>query len=260
MGGLWMVLTSLNFYLIGLTAWNVFLTTLFQYIFLRFFDTIFCAVNLANIVLHWHSRLNGWSFLIGLLDASYYYLIQLCRVQVLQMELGLWVLVPSFVVCCMLLLVSTLQGRDLASAVGPVVVVCRRRYALMSFPFTGVYQCHDCIPPLLKRLVTIHFHPIFFFIWFFISFFFVLQCCLQWIWEILLFSDVIGSLVDSCSFFVNWLLVFLLDLLQFTGLGFYNRDWNYAYVIPHWRVGFVVRFTFIIIFFCLRFLVWKWKI
>jgi hypothetical protein len=82
-GGFWKVLTSLNIYLTGLTAWNVFLTGVLQYIFLRFFYTILSAVNLGNIVLHRNSWLTGWCFLIGLLDASYFCLIQLCRVEVL---------------------------------------------------------------------------------------------------------------------------------------------------------------------------------
>ena len=84
-GGLWTVLASLNFYLTCLTTRNVFLIGVFQYIFLRFFDTILCAVNLANIVLHCHSWLVGWCLLLGLLDAAYCCLIQLCRVEVLQL-------------------------------------------------------------------------------------------------------------------------------------------------------------------------------
>jgi len=122
-GGLWTVLTALNVYMIGLIVWNVYLKSVLQYIFLRFLDTIFSVVNLGNIVLHRNYWLIGWYLLVGSLDVAYCCLIQLCKVEVLQLQLDLLVLVHWFVVCCFLLFASTLQGWGPASAVGPIVAV-----------------------------------------------------------------------------------------------------------------------------------------
>jgi EamA domain-containing membrane protein RarD len=49
-----MVLVDLNVYLTGLTALNVHLTGMLQYIFLSFFYAVFFVVNMANIVLQQH--------------------------------------------------------------------------------------------------------------------------------------------------------------------------------------------------------------
>jgi hypothetical protein len=106
-------------------------------------NIILCAVNLANIVLHRHSWSTGWCLLLCSLDAAYCCLIQLCRVEVLQLQLGLLVLLNWVVICCLLLFASTLQCWGPASAVGSVVTIPfqraiirlkRRSYAKVTTP------------------------------------------------------------------------------------------------------------------------------
>jgi hypothetical protein len=52
--GPWMVVTALHVYLTSLTALNVYLIGMLQYIFLLFFYTMFSVVNMGDIVLHRH--------------------------------------------------------------------------------------------------------------------------------------------------------------------------------------------------------------
>jgi len=151
--GPWTVLIALNVYLTGLTTLNVYLTGVLQYFFLRFFYTMLSAMNMGNIVLHQHYRFTGWCFLVGSMDVAYCCLIQLCKVEVLQLQLDLSVLVHWFVFCCLLLFASTLQGLGPASAAGPVVAVCmvrilhpRSELRFCHSPLKARFQCHGFLP------------------------------------------------------------------------------------------------------------------
>jgi hypothetical protein len=127
-----------------------------------FFDTILCAVNLANIVLHRRSWLVGWCLLLGSLDAAYFCLIHLCRVEVLHLQLGLLVLLHWVFICCLLLFSSTLQGWSHASAIGPVVTVCVPGAALLSFSihrWVSVFAVAflHCLTGLLQYIFVLYF-------------------------------------------------------------------------------------------------------
>jgi hypothetical protein len=88
-------------------------------------DTILSAVNFGNIVLHRHYWLTSCCLLVGSLDVAYCCLLQICKVEVLQLQLDLLVLSHWFFVCFFILFSSTFQVSSPTPAVRHVLAFWR---------------------------------------------------------------------------------------------------------------------------------------
>jgi hypothetical protein len=105
----------------------------------------------------------GWLVLAPwFLDVAYCCLIQLCKVEVSHLQLGLLVLLHWVVICFLLLFDSTLQGWGPASVVGPIVTVCVPGVALLSFSihrWVSVFAVAflHCLTGLLQYIFILYF-------------------------------------------------------------------------------------------------------